>query len=573
MAMRIFLSFLGRGSIDHSTGRFRYRPTRYRFDGVPVFSRDPEKKISSETAFVQAAEMELLGGGRFAKVVLALTETSRREHYGELCEQLRLHGVDEVIPIMIDESSFSADTQWKWFEEILRVVEPGSLLTVDLTHGYRMIPILFSTATHFFQRARGVTLEAAYYGAYDAQGEIKPIVDLKEFYAVNLWADAVGRLVDEADAGALAEVAAAAPGFQAGALADRELLTALTDLTASVKNVEIHGVGIKAAHAIRLIETAREKAGSIDRLLLDLIAEKFSRLVGDSGDRYDRAYFDLQLTFIRLLAKHGLYMQCFTALWELVGSIGLLGLEEVSVRSASGRKKRNFHAEVFKSMVRFPRSKWEFTEGQSVVVDQLVNHYDRLDALGIVDCLRGETAELVRLRNGFDHAWCGAREVPPDMQSRAEGSIERIQKIVEGLFQGVAPSRAASPNRFPLVFSHRLTAEQERDARERWGEVDCLYLPEELQKLWSQLSPEGPLPEADLDAVACWAEAHSSPGGPVLVQGDFGATAYVVRRLQEAGRAPVYATTHREAVESLGEDGSVRLEHVFRHVAFREYPS
>lgn len=155
--------------------------------------------------------------------------------------------------------------------------------------------------------------------------------------------------------------------------------------------------------------------------------------------------------------------------------------------------------------------------------------------------------------------------------AQAQRLLTRVKTLLDTV-DGSLGLQSAGSRRMPLVFSHVPTSEQEREARERWRVEGLVPLPADLQDLWSQVAPDEPAPWPALDPVVRWALENSAPGGPVLVQGDFGATAYAVRRLQEEGRVPVYATTRREAVDETAQDGSVRTVHVFRHAGFRAYP-
>lgn len=422
--MDIYLSFLGRGSKDPQTNRFSYRPARYGLDG----------RNSTITEFVQVAEMELLGGGRFDKVIIILTPTSRDEHFEELDSQLRALGVRDVFPMVIAED-FEPASQWAWFEQLLPLIEPGSRLTVDLTHGFRVIPIVFSTAIHFLQRAKDVTLEAVYYGAFDVPAEIKPIVNMRDFYTVNLWADAVSRLVDEADAGQLIRVSSIAPGFQSDVLSQPVLLEELSALTAAIKNVEVHGIAGKAAAALGRIAQYRDQASTTARLLLDLIVEKYSILAVYKTDRYSKEYFEIQLNIIRLLSSHGLFMQAFTAMREMVGSIGMTVMPEIQITNAAGRKRRRY-ADIFIRMVQNDESKWNFqSEHEQEQVSKLKPLFDQLKNRGYLDQMRLFVNDLVDIRNGFDHAWCNSQSVSANIPQQAERMIGELEALIGQLIE------------------------------------------------------------------------------------------------------------------------------------------
>ncbi|AEI14988.1 hypothetical protein Flexsi_1337 [Flexistipes sinusarabici DSM 4947] len=123
---------------------------------------------------------------------------------------------------------------------------------------------------------------------------------------------------------------------------------------------------------------------------------------------------------------------------------------------------------------------------------------------------------------------------------------------------------------FFLVFSHSLTNVQIEDAKSM-GVENFFYFPAQLQNIWSNIRPEGDLPVSDLDRIVDWIDANSSKGDFALVQGDFGATYYIVNRCFDMGLIPVYSTTKRIASEESISASEVGKQSVFEHVNFRRY--
>lgn len=124
-----------------------------------------------------------------------------------------------------------------------------------------------------------------------------------------------------------------------------------------------------------------------------------------------------------------------------------------------------------------------------------------------------------------------------------------------------------------LVFSHTLTPEQEKDARESLGVEQFTPLPADLQACWSNVPPDTGLGfDEYLAPLTEWLLRRSGPDAYVLVQGDYGATFFLVNLLLSTRRGkPVYATTERVHSEKTLPDGSVVSSKIFRHVAFRLY--
>lgn len=122
-----------------------------------------------------------------------------------------------------------------------------------------------------------------------------------------------------------------------------------------------------------------------------------------------------------------------------------------------------------------------------------------------------------------------------------------------------------------LVFSHKITEEQIVEGKSRYCIEEFMYLPDDLQKCWSGLRPEGSLDMIALDKIIEWLKNSAKKDDLVLIQGDFGAVYTMVGFCEKNGLIPVYSTTHRDSIERMGCDGKIEKIHFFRHVGFRRY--
>ncbi len=122
-----------------------------------------------------------------------------------------------------------------------------------------------------------------------------------------------------------------------------------------------------------------------------------------------------------------------------------------------------------------------------------------------------------------------------------------------------------------LLFSHKLTEDQIKDAKESLKADEFIYLPENLQKTWSNVKPSGNLDKKSLYMICEWIEAQGGEGDFVLIQGDFGATFFMVDFCFKKGFEPIYATTKRVSKEIPKSDGTIERKQIFKHVGFRKY--
>jgi len=122
-----------------------------------------------------------------------------------------------------------------------------------------------------------------------------------------------------------------------------------------------------------------------------------------------------------------------------------------------------------------------------------------------------------------------------------------------------------------LVFSHRLTGLQIQSAKDSLKVEDFMYLPEDLQHLWSNIPPEAEDINNYIKEIVNWIDKIGKKNDFILVQGDFGATYGVVNHCILKGLTAIYSTTKREAKEIKNIDGTISLTHKVDHVTFRQY--
>ncbi|SHK20632.1 hypothetical protein SAMN02745227_01781 [Anaerobranca californiensis DSM 14826] len=123
-----------------------------------------------------------------------------------------------------------------------------------------------------------------------------------------------------------------------------------------------------------------------------------------------------------------------------------------------------------------------------------------------------------------------------------------------------------------VILSHKLTDEQVEELQIRFNVKEILYLPDELQRIWSNIDPLGELPIEKLQKILDWIEGEKGEEIVVIAQGDFGATCYIVDYCFKKGYKALYATSKRQVKEEI-VNGEVITTRVFKHVNFRLYRS
>ncbi len=200
MATCTVISFLGRTSRTPA-GELSYREATYRFaDGhrettrvfvVALFhwlkkqNRPPNRLVVAGTATsmwqcledliaVNEGEMDLLIRIQEGSASSGVSERDLKELAGHLTRSL---GVE--VRLLVIGSCQTEEEQLEVVGRLADSVAWDSHLVVDVTHGYRHLPLLGVAAAQFLERARNCRIDAVYYGMAEVEGSEKPVVDLK----------------------------------------------------------------------------------------------------------------------------------------------------------------------------------------------------------------------------------------------------------------------------------------------------------------------------------------------------------------------------------------------------------
>ncbi len=163
-------------------GASSYEPMEYTLD----------VRKSQKVKYAPLALLDLLGWNGEVEVVAFLTPTAQKTHAKPLAEEIKKRG-HEFRPVCIPEGRSEREI-WEIFEIISESLAGGERVVLDITHGFRSIPILMLGAVLFLKEARGVELGGVYYGAYEARDPsegIEPVFNLTPLVEMVEWANAV----------------------------------------------------------------------------------------------------------------------------------------------------------------------------------------------------------------------------------------------------------------------------------------------------------------------------------------------------------------------------------------------
>lgn len=120
-----------------------------------------------------------------------------------------------------------------------------------------------------------------------------------------------------------------------------------------------------------------------------------------------------------------------------------------------------------------------------------------------------------------------------------------------------------------LVFSHEMTENQEKELNKTYGAEKVEKLPEDLQRIWSNVSIKKDY-EENLEKIKEYIEKKFNTNDIMVIQGNWGYTYSLVKWSIEKGFIPVYSYTERN-VEEIKEGENIKKISYFKHIKFVEY--
>lgn len=122
-----------------------------------------------------------------------------------------------------------------------------------------------------------------------------------------------------------------------------------------------------------------------------------------------------------------------------------------------------------------------------------------------------------------------------------------------------------------ILLSHKLTQEQIVALKNELHIKNIIYMPENLQTLWSNIPPEKESICEILNPIRLWLKNNAKQEDYALIQGDMGATYQIINYCFSIGLIPCYTTTKRVSIQEKNINGTVNVIKEFKHVRYRIY--
>lgn len=209
------ISFLGRVPKSEKDG---YRKTRYQFDdhsqteAVSFIGWSLIERLKPESVVILGTS-----GSMWDHLLSSMSKEFDEELHVELLEQVEAKNVDQTqlnkfeaafeqhlgIPcrLVIIPYGKNMDEQIQIMEIIAEQVDENQSVSLDVTHGFRHLPMLGLISAQYLQRLKKAKIIGIYYGMYDADLKHGEVYDLKGLLQLNNWVFALSQFDKDGDYG------------------------------------------------------------------------------------------------------------------------------------------------------------------------------------------------------------------------------------------------------------------------------------------------------------------------------------------------------------------------------------
>ena len=133
---------------------------------------------------------------------LVVTRAAYDKHFVAIKEEVG--DAIDVVPVNIPEGR-SEDEIWDIFDALTGHLHDGDEVVLDITYGFRSLPMLAIIAAAYLRVAKQVTFRHLIYGAFEVQDAVgrRPVFDLSPFLTLMEWTSATDLFLKTGNAGDL----------------------------------------------------------------------------------------------------------------------------------------------------------------------------------------------------------------------------------------------------------------------------------------------------------------------------------------------------------------------------------
>ena len=474
---------------------------------------------------------------------------------------------------------------WEIFHIVTSNIEEGDKIVLDITHALRYIPMLAAIILDYVKVVKNTKVLGIYYGAWDMRDRtvdpnVAPIFDLTSLTEVQEWSQAVNTFIKYGNSGHLEKISQISlkPKLseEAWARETNKFISKVNDFAMNINTCRGQMVQERKANQKSIQFSTKEikkSLSDVQTLDTDFQLKPLIPLISkieESIKLFDEnSTLNTGLATIEWCINNHLIQQAYTALEETLKTYicELHGLDaneyenrEDIVNMAVSKGIQKLSAKGTEKIEKGGNDKRKRCD----IIDKI---YNSLDPEFI------NLANNIKIRRNDINHFGFSKNVTT--YKELQQSVEKYYNDFLGIINKNPVKKLEQENREAgkmfLIFSHKLTDIQTADAKSGLGVEKFIYLPNELQSIWSNIDPHAEYIDDKLKGIIKWIDKNANKNDYVLIQGDFGATYQLVEYCKAKGLRPIYSTTEREAVETREENNSLMLGHRVSHVRYREY--
>lgn len=570
MGRRVFLSVLGTGFYNKCS----YVDAQKQFKSAP-------------TRFIQEATMEALGVEKWSErdaVYIFTTEKARQENWDKTSQVRSRYGAGEEPYIrleqVLEEKHYAAkiegvdipdglntEEMWKVFETMYNKLEDGDRLYIDLTHGFRYLPMMILVLCQYASFMKKTSICSLTYGnfeAMDRQANEAPLMDLSALTMLQ------GLTMGAAEFEKFGKMGSISDMFMQSASnkAERKLFqslrseaTAMDESLATCRGLELQN----GSHAVDLQKTLQQlQALGFSAPMGNLFSKMQSQLngFGINGAQNLRAA-------IEWCIQYGMTQQGYTLCQESIITLLCEHFKDLNpfadadkkedekvlafrkyMGSVVGISQENLHDE----------SKWKGSLGKFRSLTRALLSSD------IIQNIRGSYSPLASYRNQINHAGFIAPKSSKDIRQNLKTNARNCLSAISSLSEtgSIEIAKDEKPKLLLNLSNHPYSVweEKQREAAIIYGPCVDMDFPkvrpgmssEELDKLIADYE----------QTILKYAAGHIVT---VHIMGEMTFCFRLISRLQAKGIQCIASCAERNVVEQ----GNERIKSVYNFTRFREY--
>lgn len=189
MSRKVFMSMLGAstyGECRYASEKENFQSSKVRFVQIAMLEKNAIKWSENDYAYIFVTTGER---GSLLRNWRDRVEGDNQIEGLESCIR-KLNLKCQIKPVEIENGSTEKEL-WENLKIIYDCLKEGDQVYFEITHGFRLLPMLALVLTNYARFLKGITIKEITYGNYEAkEGDVAPIINLLALAELQDWTNA-----------------------------------------------------------------------------------------------------------------------------------------------------------------------------------------------------------------------------------------------------------------------------------------------------------------------------------------------------------------------------------------------